>query len=299
MKKFHKTKEFKLLRNFILTLIAVKILILSVLLPRRPGLFVGRNIALAICFLFPRYRGIADENLKKAFENISPQELRRTRNHVFKNMGMNLVELCKLNFRSRKFWLSRVEIEGKNYIDRALSEGRGIILLSAHIGNWELLGAFLSMAGYKVNVAARKIRNGFLNEILVTFRRLKKVNSIYRGGPGNLKRMIEVLKKGQILGVLIDQDTRRGGIFVDFFGRPCYTPVSASRFSEVDNTRLIPGFIYRKADLNHRVRILPFPGKSGDAGRDTQVHSKIIEDFLKEHPSQWIWFHRRWKRQPA
>ncbi len=249
--------------------------------------------------MFHRYRNIAGQNLKKAFPDKSPVELKTIRDDVFRNMGMNLAELCMLNFRSRSFWLGRIEIKGKKYIDRALEEGKGIILLSAHIGNWELLGASLSMKGYSVDVAARVIKNVFLNGVLVFFRSRRGVNTLYRSGAGNLRRMAESLKNGRILGILIDQDTRRGGVFVDFFGMPCYTPVSAARFAGIKNTVILPGFIYRKKDLRHGIRIMAEADKVSDRAAATAAHSRIIEDFLRKHPAQWIWFHRRWKRQPA
>ncbi len=299
MTKVRKTKEFKLARNFLLSCAVFFISVLFILVPYKISLFAGRTLGFWFCFLFPRYRDIAGKNLKKAFPDKSPVEIKTVRDDVFRNMGMNLAELCMLNFRSRSFWFGRIEMKGKEHIDKALKEGKGIILLSAHIGNWELMGACLSMAGYPLDVAARVIKNVFLNNMLVFFRSLRGVNTVYRSGTENLRRMAESLKKGRVLGILIDQDTRKGGEFVDFFGMPCYTPLSVARFSELRNTVVLPGFIYRKKDLRHSIRIMPAITKISDRVAATAVHSRIIEDFLRKYPSQWIWFHRRWKRQPV
>ncbi|MGM0568580.1 MAG: lysophospholipid acyltransferase family protein [Elusimicrobiota bacterium] len=292
-------KIYKFARNLILACFVLSCFVFFALMPYKLSLRLASLMGICGCFILSRQRKIVDNNLKRAFASMPVSCRKRLRVEVFANAGMNFAELCMFAFRSRSFWMRKVEIEGRENIQKALSEGKGIILLSAHVGNWELLGSFLSMCGYKVNVAARKIRNRFFNSLVEGVRSLRGVNMIYRDGFGNIKNMASVLKRGEVLGVLIDQDTRRGGVFVDFFGESCYTPTSVSRFSDMDNTVVVPAFIFRKRNMTHRAEILEPVKKNGSVYSDTLAHSKIVESFLIKHPSQWIWFYRRWKRRPT
>ncbi|MFW6134875.1 MAG: lysophospholipid acyltransferase family protein [Elusimicrobiota bacterium] len=298
-KKIYKSGAVKFIRHLLLANTLVGLLIIIVLLPYKVSLALGRILGTLVCFTYKKYRITADKNLKKALSGeYSPNELRNIRIKTFKNIGMNLMEFAVLNFRSKKFWKKRIEIHGRENIEKYLKQNKGIIYLTAHIGNWELMGAFLAMTGYPINVVARKVYDRRLNWLLVNIRKRRDVNTIYRTGRRNTKKMIKVLKRGEVLGILIDQDTKVGGTFADFFGQPAYTPTAVSQFSRIKDTVILPGFIYRKSNLNHQIIIKEAVPKGTNEQEETQKHNNIIENMIREEPSQWVWMHRRWKKRP-
>ena len=298
MKRFLKNRTVKLIRHTFISLSLLLLLSVFIVMPYSLALRVGGILGRAACFLLPAYRRKADINIRTSLKGLSPTMLRKIRIETFRNIGMNLAEFGMLGFRPKSFWMRKVEITGipvlKEYIGR-----KGIIYLTAHIGNWELMGAYLSMAGYPVNVVAKEIHNSRVNHMLVRMRKNRGVSTVYRDGRGNVRKMVGILRKKEMLGILIDQDTRVGGIFVDFFGRPAYTPTACSQFARLKDTVVIPGFIYRKPGLSHRIEVMdPVPG-GRDIESETQGYTRIIESFIKRHPSQWVWMHSRWKKKPA
>ncbi|MEA3506172.1 MAG: lysophospholipid acyltransferase family protein [Elusimicrobiota bacterium] len=282
-----------------MVLFLVALLLTVVILPRRLSLYMGEMLGLWGCHLAPRYRRAAQKNIEKAFTGITMGRARQIRDRSYKNMGANIVDAALMNFRSKKFWLKRITISGNNYLKQNLGQGRGVVYLTAHIGNWELMGAFLSMIGHPINVVARRMTDSVLDRLLVGVRGRRGYNTIYRSGTGNMRKMLKVLKAGQVLGILIDQDTKVGGVFVDFFGHSAYTPTAVAQFGKMDNTVIIPGFIYRNKDYSYRVEVLRPLDKKGDMREQTQEQTRIIEEFIKKHPAQWVWMHPRWKTKKS
>jgi KDO2-lipid IV(A) lauroyltransferase len=259
---------------------------------------LGRMLGWTACYLGKKYRLAVEKNLKHAFKDYSLSKIRRVRDESYMNMGMNVVEFGLLSFRSRKFWLDKIEIIGRDIMEDNVKNKRGSVYITAHIGNWELMGAYLSMIGLPINVIAREIYIKSLDRILVSLRGRRGVNTIPRVGRANTKNMISAIRKGEVLGILIDQDTKVGGVFVDFFGRPAYTPTAISQFSRIKNADVVSGFVYRKKDLKHQIVIRRHNKGGIDEVAETREYTKIMEDFIKEHPAQWVWMHPRWKRKP-
>lgn len=299
LKRLYKAKPVKIIRHLLLVKFLLCFLVVIVILPYRLSLWLGRILGLAACHIAKNYRIRVEKNLKQAFPGYSFDEIRRVRDGCYKNIGMNLVEFGLLNFRSKKFWLGKIDFTGRELLEKYLNNKQGVILLGAHIGNWELMGAYLAMLGYPVNVVAREIYDKRLNWLLVSIRLRRRVNMIYREGRSNTKKMVAAIKRGEILGILIDQDTKVGGRFVDFFGRPAYTPTAISQFARIKGSVVMPGFIYRKKGFRHQV-VVTEPRAGGiDEEKETREYTKIIEDLIREHPSQWVWMHPRWKRKPV
>ncbi|MGM0441601.1 MAG: lysophospholipid acyltransferase family protein [Elusimicrobiota bacterium] len=298
-KKFYKSDPIRQIRHLLLTVFLLDFIAVIIILPRKVGLMVGKVLGLGTCFLATAYKERVDSNLKKAFPGKSPSQIRYLRIETYKNIGMNLVDFALLNFRSKEYWFKRIEIKNEKYLREAIQKGKGVLYVTAHTGNWELMAAYLTMKGYPLNVIAREIYDKRLNSLLVNLRKKRGVKTIYRTGRGNTRRMLSALKRGEILGVLIDQDTKVGGVFVNFFGRLAHTPTAVSQFARSGNTVVIPGFIYRKEDYSHTIKLQP-PRKAGkDVKKETQEFTKIIEDFIRRHPTQWVWMHPRWKTRPV
>lgn len=186
-------------------------------------------------------------------------------------------------------------------IDRLLSEGRGIILLTAHLGNWELLGAFLRSKGYEGALVGRKIYYERFNEVLLALRGKWTLKTIYQDSPPH--DFLRILKQNQILAILADQDVDRlNGIFVPFFGHLTYTLTSPVRLAMSTGSPILPIFLVRNGEqykllIDEPIRIETRGNREEILQEYTQRWSKVIEDRIRMFPDQWVWMHRRWKTQ--
>ena len=199
-------------------------------------------------------------------------------------------------------FLGKIETEGWEHAEAVYSAGRGGIFVTGHIGNWELSAAYAAKRGYPVSVVARRIYLEPLNQRLVTMRERMGVNTLYRDF--SMRRMIRCIQENQLLGIVPDQDVRRiGGIFVDFFGHPAYTPVGPALLALASGA---PILIARDIRMGQRHLLTVDPPVYADrkAPRESEVrrlvthYTKRLEEFIREHPAQWVWTHRRWRTQP-
>jgi Kdo2-lipid IVA lauroyltransferase/acyltransferase len=173
------------------------------------------------------------------------------------------------------------------------------------MGNWELLAMSVAQLGFPSNPYTRKINNEYIDELLNDMRRKSGLKPINRDGIQAVKAGLTALKKNEILGILIDQDTTRvEGVFVDFFGKPAYTPSGAAALAITAKCPVLFGFITRQENNNHLVKFSKVfhPVMTGDKKKDilenTQLFTKEIEKAVRENPSQWVFMHRRWRHTP-
>jgi len=204
--------------------------------------------------------------------------------------GLTLDKLPKLVSR----------IEGLDNLRQAQEVGRGVIVITAHSGNWELIGPALSLHGFPmVGVAQKQHSNSdrFINEC----RTGTGMKIIYKT---DVRSILRVLISGSIVGLLIDQDAHQDGAFVDFFGRPASTPKGAAVMARMQDVPIVPLFIYTEADGRHVINIqAPIRmEKTADRERDvwemTQRLTRIVENHIHQYPQQWFWLHNRWKTPP-
>lgn len=248
----------------------------------------------------PRRKAVG--NLKLAFgKEKSGAEIRDIARGVFRNLGENLFEMLN----SPKFNSGNIDryvkIKGLDIVDKALSQKRGFIVLSAHFGNWELLAGYFGLKRYPVNVLARKLRYEKYDAWVNGLRKGLGVNVIMRDE--SAKAILRLLKEGQSIAILADQDiSSLDGVFVDFFGRKAFTPSAPVILALATAVPIIPMFIVREKGT-HTIHVeepleLEITGnKDADIMANTQKWSKVIESYIRKYPSQWVWFHERWKTQ--
>lgn len=218
---------------------------------------------------------------------------------VFLDLGKNAMDAIWLGRRGREEIFRAVRAEGLEYIDRALARGKGVIGLMGHIGSWELLGAYLVAAGYPLSAVGRSLHDPRLDRLLVDARRRSGIRNIARGR--QTREVLRSLRENRIVAMLIDQDTRVKGVFVDVFGKPAYTPMGPVILAMRTGATVVPMAIHRELDDTHHVVVRPEIDmvRTGDMERDVQVNtqrcSRTLEAFIREHPSQWVWMHERWK----
>lgn len=299
-----KKKIFKRIKNDLIYSLASSFIWLVGKLPAAFGFRLGAWIGRNVYSLMPYERNLIRKHLRIAFgQTLTEDEADRLGRESFAGLGRGLIELIHhryLRENRRTYFTS----EGLENMDQALALGRGAIMISAHCANWELLGAYASWAGYPVNAVARSLYDSRLNNLLVERRSQYGVRTIQRGDLAGARKMISALRNNELLALIIDQDTKVPGDFVEFFGRQAHTPTGAAQLALKFDAPVLPAFCSRKPDGTLHIQIgKPFPlVKSGDYADDlrqnTQNYTRAIEDHIKAFPGQWVWMHRRWKTRP-
>ena len=271
-------------------------------LPREAAMALARMIGRLAFWAARREREKTIAHLANAFENEKPpREILKLAEGVFIHYAQVAVDVLRFPRLGREEVDRLVEWDpaSLSIFDQVLAEGKGAILLTAHLGNWELMGAFIMLHGLPGAVVARRIYYEKFNRLLVDLRSNVRLKTIYQDAP--VKEFLKILNQNHILGILADQDVDRlDGIFVPFFGRPAYTLTSPVKFALATGAPLVPAFLVKK---NGRYRLLveePIYVKMGINKEETireytERWSQVVEAKIREFPDQWAWMHRRWK----
>jgi Kdo2-lipid IVA lauroyltransferase/acyltransferase len=238
------------------------------------------------------------EHLALAYPEMPEAERRRLGRDCFRHHGTTLGECLHLLHRDCGFVSSVVEVQGWEEVEREHREGRPILILTGHCGNWELLAAAINCRGLGMAVVARPLDEPDQQRMLAGLRQRFGTPTIARGSEGAARQLLFTLRRGSALGMLIDQDTKVDGVWVPFFGRPAFTPVAAAKIALRQNAAVIPTFIERLADGRHRATFHPILDLPDDPTAATALMTAKIEEQVRRHPEQWVWMHRRWRRQP-
>jgi KDO2-lipid IV(A) lauroyltransferase len=243
------------------------------------------------------------QNLAMAFPEMSSGRRAELAQKVFEHFGMAAAE-C-INIRKLKDLCTYVEMEpaSRQVLDDVLSRGRGVVYATAHCGNWELMARALARYGYPVNTIGRKSYDPRFTRLIDRFRTQGAVHTLWRGDPGLLERMIAVLRRGEVMGLLIDQDTKVPGVFVPFFGKPAHTPTAASVVARGASAPIVTGFNHRLPRGGYRIVVEEYtPSELSETEsavlEDTRRLTGRIEAQVREHPAEWVWMHQRWKTRP-
>jgi KDO2-lipid IV(A) lauroyltransferase len=272
----------------------------SLIVPYRAGVRAGGVLGIVAYYLLPRERNRAIAHLNLAYGTKDAQWIRSTARQCFKNLGKSMLEVMLITpERLDKV----VVVRGEDNLRKAMEQGKGAVFVTGHIGNWELMGHTVS-SRYTLSVVAAPVEPEQVNDMIVHYRARMGVRTILRGRPGASRELIRVFKENRVLGILIDQDTDVESAFVDFMGRPAWTPTGAASMALKFGAPVIYGFIHRDKDNRHTITIEgPLQlARTGDDTRDivtnTAMLTKKIEDSIRKDPEQWVWMHRRWRRQP-
>jgi KDO2-lipid IV(A) lauroyltransferase len=293
-------KTRKWLRRLSLKWITRLIRFFARLLPYRLGVWSGGMLGSIAFYVLPRERIRALQHLTLVFHEKGDAWVRRTARRSFMHLGKALFEIMLMN-RGRLARL--VDFRGEEKLQNAIARGRGVVYVTGHIGNWELMGGAVAQR-YSVSVVAAPIEPEEVNDMIVGLRAGMGVRTILRGKPGASRELIRVFKENRMLGILIDQDTDVDGVFVDFMGRPAWTPTAAASMAIKFGAPVLFGYIRRGGDNRHTVTVEgPLElTRTGDDEKDiianTSMLTKKIEACILDNPEQWVWMHRRWRRQP-
>jgi len=233
----------------------------------------------------------------------SAAEIRRLARSVFLHFAMAGVDAARIPVYVRRGMDRLITPRNIHFLDQARDSGRGFILLSGHFGNWELMGAWVAQKNYHPHAVGAAFSNARVNQLIVETRNRAGYINIERGNA--TQGIVNALKDGYPVGLLIDQDTRVKGVFVDFFGMKAHTPIGPAYLAGKLDVPIVPLAMWLKKDLTYEIECFE-PIRyihTGDRERDivaiTQKCSDIYEHIIRRHPEQWVWMHRRWRKRPA
>ena len=271
-------------------------------LPRSATLALGGWLGALVFWLAPQQRELACEHLRCSLTLPDERRVKAIAKQCFENLGKTAVEFMQFPRLDRKQIQQYVTFEGIEHVEQALALGKGAIILTGHFGNWELLAASISTTVAPLTPFVRELRSPRLNALVSSYREKAGYATIDRDT--GMRHALRCLKRNELLGIVADVDTTVSGVFVDFFGRHAYTPYSPVAIALKTGAVILPTFIIRQPDGSHRAIIEPPLAlkqthvKEKDLVINTQKFTKIIESYIRQYPTQWIWMHRRWKTQP-
>lgn len=254
--------------------------------------------------LLKRERGRMRDNLEIAFPELDRRERDRIMRGCADHLGRVLAEIAWLWRARPEEVLQQCEIEGIEHIWKALEGGRGGILATGHLGNWEMLNAGLGAAGVPITIAVRELDDSRVDEVVNTLRTRFGSEVILRGTSAG-RQLLKALGDGRGVGLLIDQDIPSiPGVFVPFFNRLAWTPSGATTLALRARCPIMPGFIHRKPDGTHKIKVYPPIEVPAEGSLKEKVYTMTAEAAaaaewqVRAWPEQWVWMHRRWRTRP-
>ena len=262
----------------------------------------GKALGSLFYLVDARHRRIVRRNIKFAIPEMGASEIRDNSKRVFQNAAISFLEIIQMSRMSAENILKRVSIKGGEHLLEAKHSKAGAIVISAHFGNWEMAHVFGScFLKEPLVLVARKIRPSKANDWLNRLR--GRFGSEVLDKNSALPKMIRALRTGRILGLLVDQGTLLSdGVEIEFFGKKTNATPAAAVLARRYRVPVIPVFCYRREDgtlqieVREPLKLQETEDYQSDIQRNTQIMMDSIERVIRQHPDQWFWFHKRWKR---
>lgn len=268
--------------------------------PRDTLLKICGKLNLITYRLIPKERKRTIQHLTLAFPEKSQQEIVAMSRSVYYDLGRNFGEYLR-GIRRKKiaYYESILRVNGWDHLEQAIAKGKGVIMITGHMGAFELCASYIALKGVPLTVASTALKDPKLNSILVHSRESKGIRNVPRGSSSFT--LLKALKKGETIGLLIDQDTKVKSVFVPFFGEECATPVGPALLALKTGAPVIAMGIHLAKDGKQELNVLPeikfnYSGNEQiDLVDHTALLNQTIEDLIMMAPTQWVWMHQRWK----
>ncbi len=247
----------------------------------------------------PRLRRTALRNLGLALPELSPEQRRQIADGVFRSIARLLVGASRLPSLNKDNIAGWIQYEGFENYQRAKQRGRGVLIATGHLGNWELSGvAHALLGGEPMDVVVRPLDNPLIDRLVERRRGIAGNRMI--GKKDFLRSLLGTLRANGTVGIFVDQNTGLDqGVFVDFFGIPARCGTAFAKLAKHTGAAVVPGFaVWIESERRYRLRFYPEIEMTGDVARDTARVQAAVEMAIREYPDQWLWVHRRWKARP-
>lgn len=274
-------------------------------MPRPMARLLAGGLAWVVYHALGRLRRVGRRNLELALPALTPGERERILRGVYRHLGWQLVEFCRMRrytAENTRRWIGTEGLE--NYL-QARSHGKGVLVLTGHLGAWELSSFYHSLMGYPMGMVIRRLDNRLLDEFVNGIRCMHGNRVLHKDDFA--RGLLKAMHAGDTVGILMDTNmTPPQGVFVDFFGRKACTGSGLARVALKTGASVLPGFLVWEPGegryVLHFGRELEFT-RTGDAEGDilaaTQQCNEVLETWIRRYPDQWLWIHRRWKTRPA
>jgi KDO2-lipid IV(A) lauroyltransferase len=270
------------------------------IITRLPTRALGRLLGRLLYIGAAAQRRTVLSNLRFAFPEFSPQRVRRIARGVFQNYGLTLVEVLQMGFFSREQVLRRVRINGLDQVLEKVALDQGVVVVSAHMGNWEIgMQVMPCFFGRPLTAVAKQFKAGLIENWLHRVRTRFGSQILYKKGA--LAEMTRIVREGGVLTILVDMARRKDGVDITFFGKKATATPAVAMLALRCRCPVVPVFCLRQADgtigieLGAPIEML----RSRDLRRDLVVNTQRItdrvEEMVRRHPEQWHWMMKRWK----
>jgi Kdo2-lipid IVA lauroyltransferase/acyltransferase len=265
------------------------------------GILIGR----VVYYIHPRLRRVGLRNLQLAFPDKAVTERRKVLRGLYVSLGRLLGEFCLFPRYTRENASEIAVYQGFENFDAAEKRGKGVLLLTGHFGGWEVGSFFHSLQGHPMHIVVRPLDNPYLDALVTRYRGLHR-NTII-GKREFARALISAVRGKETVGILMDTNmTPPQGVFVPFFGTEACTASGMARVALHTDAAVVPAFtiwdpVLRKyrVEFSRPVELVRTGNNEADAVANTARFTKIIEDYARRYPDQWLWVHRRWKTRPA
>jgi len=274
-------------------------------LPRPLARAAGATLGWVVYRLLGRLRRVGQRNLAMAFPEKSDTERKKILRGVYRSLGWQLAEFCRMRRYSLESAGKLIRYEGlENYL-AARAKGKGVFVLTGHLGAWELSSFYHSLAGYPMSMVIRRLDNPLVDEFVNNIRSLHGNRVIHKDDFA--RGLLTAMQQGETVGILMDTNmTPPQGVFVPFFGVPACTASGLARVALRSEAAVLPGFlVWESSEKRYVLHFGPELEliRSGDAAENivanTALFTATIESYVRRYPDQWLWVHRRWKTRPA
>lgn len=299
----------KRLRRAARSLLLRGVIRVCALLPLRAGLALGSLVGTAAWFLAPRLRRRVLDHLAIAFPALTPAERAGIGRRCLVHLAWVAAEMITVaSYGGRLEEYVSFAAGAEERLQRLMAQGRGLVMVSGHIGHWELLARLVVRAGVPSATIARASSDPKLAALIARFRSGGDFEVLLREDRSTGRAIIRCIRQGKLLGLLIDQDTRVQGVFVPFFGRAAWTPRAAGDLALRFKAPVAVIWSHRRGPRpgdGHELSVVevPYdaeaPDREAESVRITAACTALLEQAIREHPEEWVWMHARWRRRPG
>lgn len=254
---------------------------------------ISQHIASILYHYIPKRKKVAIKNLKTAFPECSDTWIQNTLKKCYKFLCYNFIQFLAFPKSTDSI---KIQINGQETLDNELEKGKGVILISAHFGAWEILGHWLGMNNYPLRGVAQRQKNKGANKFFEEKRQLSGIKHIYR--KVGMDVLYNILKENKILGLVSDQDAKNKGIFVNFFNTPASTHKGAAIFHLNTSAPMIFGLCIQTGFQEYKIELIPIIPVNNTIEDITKQYTHTLEKIIRKYPDQYFWFHNRWKTNP-
>ncbi len=273
-------------------------------LPRKVARAVGAGVAAFAYLTFSRLRCVGKRNLFLAFPERNEAERNGILRGEYRHLGHLLAEFCQMSHYTREFTSSFIRYDGLHRLLQA-KRGRGALILTGHLGAWELSSFFHALMGHPMGMVIRRLDNPLVDDLVNRIRCLHGNRVIHKDDFA--RGLLDAMRSGETVGILMDTNiTPPQGVFAPFFGVPACTAVGMARIARKTGAAVLPGFLFREAiedryvlHFGEELELQRTEDLEADALANTALFNRVLETYIRKYPDQWLWLHRRWKTRPT